>query len=577
MVAPFNVLCTDFYQVSMVTAYIHCHKAHYQAGFELFYRSVSPHVVPHDNESDKAEEKEGQRGRRYYVLDGVEEARRFVEECREQLLARPVEFVDAFVELIQGKLRAMHGEEEGWVAEKIVGEVREFFRGQLQIDAVEDKRGLEFSYSFLPSGCSLPPHVPAFQYQGPLWLGQLLETPLTCILNGRTGLRTVRERLQGGLRVNDAVLEPVGKGGEGRRVLDMLEVLVEGTAEGALEEWAYGEFVKEIEKRCGDVMMAAGMKKGEEVEGEIRGQKRVKVMEAGFRRAPSLRAARVCSCVAVNAGWDGTSNVGVLMDNISTTMARASNIGTSSVVPVERVGGTMSHAWVMSFTSEAEAFELWDRVFPGSTILVDTYNVQEALELLVEMRKAGMIRTPANLRIDSDPLKEYAVSVRKFLDTTDEGKWENVELYLSGDVGPELLEEIQKENVPCDMTMVGSKLVNGGVGKYVNTGFVYKLVEISDGQSKVHFPVKKATGKRNQPGLKQMTFDETHNTLVVDCQPRREERTDRPQYGYLCEGAIASVTCGRSDGVSRQEGAHPSPLIMNDHTNVRFVNKHYDL
>ena len=73
--------------------------------------------------------------------------------------------------------------------------------------------------------------------------------------------------------------------------------------------------------------------------------------------------------------------------------------------------GTMAHAWVQAFRSEPEAFEAFAKVFPGSTLLVDTYDTDEGV------RHAAAIDPPIGaIRIDSGDLLAASKSARAILD-----------------------------------------------------------------------------------------------------------------------------------------------------------------
>jgi len=108
------------------------------------------------------------------------------------------------------------------------------------------------------------------------------------------------------------------------------------------------------------------------------------LLEAAFRRAPSLRYAKDASRIALEEGWNGTSNLAAFFDYLC---------------PLDLVGGTMAHSFVMSHRDEFEAYMLWNRVFPNSTFLIDTYDVMNAVEFFVRNKIK-----PSAVRIDSDPL-----------------------------------------------------------------------------------------------------------------------------------------------------------------------------
>jgi nicotinate phosphoribosyltransferase len=159
----------------------------------------------------------------------------------------------------------------------------------------------------------------------------------------------------------------------------------------------------------------------------------------------------------------------------------------------------------MSFESELESFRAWDEVFPGSTILIDTYDVTRAAEMLVKYNIK-----PNDVRIDSDPLDEYAIEVRAIFDSAG---WNDVGIFISGDLTPEVLRDYEDRGVPFTKCMAGSKYLNNGWGNDCNCGFVYKIVEYINENGNRVLPVKLSTGKRSYPGLKR--FDNVAGEIQV--------------------------------------------------------------
>jgi nicotinate phosphoribosyltransferase len=163
----------------------------------------------------------------------------------------------------------------------------------------------------------------------------------------------------------------------------------------------------------------------------------------------------------------------------------------------------------MSFPTEEEAFIAWDRIFPGTTFLIDTYNVVNAAKLIKRLILEGKITKPKDLRIDSDPIEEYAFEIRKIFD--------EMGIYLSGDMEPKKFKHFEFLGVPYAKAMAGTKYCYSSmIVEKLNCGFVYKLVQFKK-DGKFINPEKKANGKLNYSGLKNCIFDEATNTLIVDC------------------------------------------------------------
>src|SRR5690606_10727115 len=80
------------------------------------------------------------------------------------------------------------------------------------------------------------------------------------------------------------------------------------------------------------------------------------VVDFGSRRAQGLDAAVKAARAAYVVGAAATSNV---------------LAGRLYGIPV---AGTMAHSFVQAFDDEAEAFRAFARVYPETTLLVDTYD-----------------------------------------------------------------------------------------------------------------------------------------------------------------------------------------------------------
>jgi nicotinate phosphoribosyltransferase len=208
-------------------------------------------------------------------------------------------------------------------------------------------------------------------------------------------------------------------------------------------------------------------------------------MDASFRRAAGYKISVKTAEIALKNGFKATSNVGAYFD--------------SSTVTDMYIGGTMAHAFIMSFETELEAFKVWYEIFPGTAILVDTYDTINAINILIENNLK-----PDCVRIDSGDFFIICKEVRTILD---KAGWTEVGIYISGDLTPEILNELHKKNVPFNKAMIGTKLANIGEIVKINPGFVYKVVEYITKEGKRIFPEKKAEGKGNYPGLKVITVE----------------------------------------------------------------------
>ncbi len=87
-------------------------------------------------------------------------------------------------------------------------------------------------------------------------------------------------------------------------------------------------------------------------------------------------------------------------------------IGTSNVLAGQLFGmntyGTQAHSWVMAHENESEAFGHFLDAFPeGAVLLLDTYNVRNAVKTIVAMG-----RKPGGVRLDSGDLVKESQWVR---------------------------------------------------------------------------------------------------------------------------------------------------------------------
>lgn len=404
-----NILSTDFYQLPMVLAYILSGKAEETTGFESFYRHPKKEV----NEKG------------YYYFSGEKAVKLFIEQIREEI--KEGTFVETFIKLIMPKVRKEKRKE---YTEK----VRDFFKNCNK----------EFEYSVFKEDCILLPYVPAFQFKGPKWIGQLIETPITNIINGKTGLNTQRHL--------------------GKATQFMIDIV-----EGNRKSNNWDNYLKMLNERALEYVSSTD----------------IPLMDASFRRAAGYKISVKTAEIALKNGFKATSNIGAYFDSQSITEAF--------------IGGTMAHAFIMSFETELEAYKAWYEIFPGTAILVDTYDTINAVKMLIENNLK-----PDCVRIDSGDFFVVCKEVRTILDNAG---WNKVGIYISGDLTPELLTELEDKKVPFNKAMIGTKLANIGEIVKINPGFVYKVVEYTTKEGKRILPEKKAEGKGNYPGLKVITVE----------------------------------------------------------------------
>jgi len=183
--------------------------------------------------------------------------------------------------------------------------------------------------------------------------------------------------------------------------------------------------------------------------------------------------------------------------------ARASYIGgvagTSNVLAARRYGipclGTMAHSYVQAHDDELEALQAFAERYPGTTLLVDTYDTLQGVDRVVELaRRQGDAFTVEAIRLDSGPLAELIPGARKRLDA---GGLDGVSIMASGGLDEYQIRTLVDAEAPVDGFGVGTALVVSDDAPSVDLS--YKIVEYaSRGRMKL------STGKASLPARKQV-------------------------------------------------------------------------
>jgi len=428
----FQTLHTDFYQLSMAMAYIMDNKANVDTGFEGFIRHIKTAVNPNKD---------------FYIFDGETEIKAFIKLMRVEI--KDPQFKETFWKLIEPKITAPNKDQ-----------IRKDF--DIKWKEIET----DFEFTVVPNGTVVLPKVPVFQYKGPTIWGQIIETIVTNIYNGRTGLATIKYLRDNGM---DCFI--------GDEEFDFINGIMNNETDAIIK---YEKILRKTAKKF--------RKSTDKI-----------LLEASYRRSPSKETADMATTIAIQNGWNGTSNVGAFLQGF---------------ISQDTIGGTQAHAFVMSYENERDAFIAWDRVFPRTTLLIDTYDVVNAATMIREMIDNNEISTPQDVRIDSDPLEDYCITVDKIF----EGTSTKVSNFISGDMNVEKFEHFEAMNIPFTKAMAGTKYCyDNMIVEKLNSGFVYKIVEYVNDSGEIIRPLKKAVSKSNYPGLKQCSYNEIKNELTVWC------------------------------------------------------------
>jgi len=250
------------------------------------------------------------------------------------------------------------------------------------------------------------------------------------------------------------------------------------------------------------------------------------VMEFGARRAHGPDGALSASRAAYLGGCMGTSNL---------------EAGKVYGIPVK---GTHAHSYIMSFSSELEAFRQYAAIFPQSTILlVDTYDTIErglihAITVGREMKRQGL--TLAGIRLDSGDLLSLSKKAREMLD--DAGLSDTL-IVASGDLDEYSISDLRRKGAPIDLYGVGTRLVTGNNSSALSG--VYKLAAFEEvpGRWEMRMKITDHTDKTSLPGIKQVYRIYNENGMMVqDC-------IELESVGYAQPGAIPLLSAALDGGI----------------------------
>ena len=196
-------------------------------------------------------------------------------------------------------------------------------------------------------------------------------------------------------------------------------------------------------------------------------------LEMGSRRAHE-RAAVSAARAAVIAGFAGTSN-----------LEAGLRYGLHTI-------GTSAHAFTLLHDSEREAFEAQLRSLGArTTLLVDTYDVDEAVRLGVELAGEEL----GGVRLDSGDLVATAARVRELLDSLGNT---NTKITVTSDLDEYAIASLAA--APVDSYGVGTKLVTGSGAP--TSSMVYKVVERENAAGEMQPVAKASAGKASIGGAK---------------------------------------------------------------------------
>lgn len=223
------------------------------------------------------------------------------------------------------------------------------------------------------------------------------------------------------------------------------------------------------------------------------------IMEFGLRRAQGPDGGLTASRAAFIGGCHSTSNV---------------LAGKVYGIPIQ---GTQAHSWIMSFSSEFEAFRAFANTMKSQTVLlVDTYDtvngVKNAIIVGNELRAQG--HELAGIRLDSGDVGELSKTARKMLD---EAGFNTTRIIASGDLDEYRIEELKKNGAPINAWGVGTRLITSHDQPALNT--IYKLAAIKNGSGHWNYKLKVSDhkNKTTMAGIHQVRRYFSTNHFIGDC------------------------------------------------------------
>ena len=222
------------------------------------------------------------------------------------------------------------------------------------------------------------------------------------------------------------------------------------------------------------------------------------VVDFGARRAHGTDAALKVARASYLAGIAGTSN-----------LLAAREYGIPAF-------GTMAHSFIQAFDNELDAFDAFARLYPGTTLLVDTYDTLRGVDHVIELAKNRERVDVAAIRLDSGDLGALSKAARAKLDAAGLNQ---VKIFVSSGLDEYRIAALIDEGCPIDAFAVGTKLVVAQDAPALD--MAYKLVEY-EGTGRTKF----SSGKVIYPGRKQVVRRLDHGVFAGDTIGKPDEELD---------------------------------------------------
>ncbi|MDX1588013.1 MAG: nicotinate phosphoribosyltransferase [Oleiphilaceae bacterium] len=244
------------------------------------------------------------------------------------------------------------------------------------------------------------------------------------------------------------------------------------------------------------------------------------VVDFGMRRMHGLDAAYRGTRAYKVAGLAGTSHI---------------LAGQDFDLPVR---GTMAHSFIQAHGDELAAFKAYARLYPGTTLLVDTYDTLRALDRMIQWLLDDPQAQISAIRLDSGDMEQQSRQCRERLD---EAGFSHIKILASGGLDEHKIRHMVERGAPIDGFGVGTAI--GAASDAPSLELAYKLTEY-DGQPRL----KNSPGKASWPGGKQVWRQRDGQGQFRQDQLTHEEESGEGEplliitvdKGQLLESVIAS-------------------------------------
>ena len=253
----------------------------------------------------------------------------------------------------------------------------------------------------------------------------------------------------------------------------------------------------------------------------VNSAKGANIVEFGLRRAQEEDASIKGARATYIGGAVATSNV---------------KAGKMYGIPIS---GTQAHSFVMSFSTELEAFRAYAKTFPNNaTLLIDTYDtIQGAKNAAIVGKELEKQNNQLKaVRLDSGDLLGLSIDVRKILD---EAGLNHVKIFASNDLNEYKINYLISNGAKIDAFGVGTEMITAKPVAAIPG--VYKLVEDINGAK-----IKLSHEKKTYPGRKQAYRQCLNGAYLYDILALEKEKINGVPLMELVVKSGESVSKERS-------------------------------